>query len=135
MRTQYLPARYHREGPGAVHERQEMSRGREITDEPEVDDFDFPRVLNAVADPIRLAIVTQLAAAPTDVSCGSFILPVHPSTATHHFTALRQAGVIHQYYAGTSRMNVLRRDDLNDAFPGFLDSVISAVTKASTSAR
>ena len=63
-----------------------MARGREITDEPDVADFEFPRVLNAIADPIRLAIVTQLAAAPRDVSCGSFILPVHPSTATHHFT-------------------------------------------------
>ncbi|GAA3699142.1 helix-turn-helix domain-containing protein [Arthrobacter ginkgonis] len=112
-----------------------MVRRREITDEPAVDDFDFPRVLNAIADPIRLAIVTQLAAAPGDLSCGSFILPVHPSTATHHFTALRQAGVIHQFYAGTSRMNVLRRDDLNAVFPGFLDSVISAAAKASTPAR
>ncbi|WP_104137781.1 helix-turn-helix transcriptional regulator [Arthrobacter sp. ZGTC131] len=111
-----------------------MARGREIADEPEVKDFDFPRVLNAIADPIRLAIVTQLAAAPNDVSCGSFILPVHPSTATHHFTALRQAGVIHQYYAGTSRMNVLRRDDLNATFPGFLDAVLSAAAKTQTSA-
>ena len=109
-----------------------MVRGREISDEPKVDEFDFPRVLNAVADPIRLAIVTQLAAATGDISCGSFILPVHPSTATHHFTALRQAGVIHQYYAGTSRMNVLRRDDLNAAFPGFLDSVINAAVKKPT---
>ena len=113
----------------------EMVRGREITDEPEVDDFDFQRVLNAIADPIRLAIVTQLAAAESDVSCGSLILPVHASTATHHFTALRQAGVIHQYYAGTSRMNVLRREDLNSAFPGFLDSVINASAKTSSSAR
>lgn len=64
--------------------------------------------------------------------CGC--LPVHPSTATHHFTALRQAGVIHQYYAGTSRMNVLRRDDLNAAFPGLLRAVLSAAAKPQTSA-
>lgn len=107
-----------------------MAQRREITDEPVVADFDFPRVLNALADPIRLAIVVQLAAAPTEISCGTFVLPVHPSTATHHFTALRQAGVIHQYYAGTSRMNVLRRDDLEEAFPGFLDSVIRAAGKS-----
>ena len=112
-----------------------MVRGRVISDEPNAADFDFSRVLNAIADPIRLAIVAQLAAAPTDISCGSFVLPVHPSTATHHFTALRQAGVIHQYYAGTSRMNVLRRDELNTVFPGFLDAVISAAAKTATAAR
>ncbi|WP_461170553.1 ArsR/SmtB family transcription factor [Arthrobacter sp. Z1-15] len=108
-----------------------MSPRREITDEPEPADFDFARVLNAIADPIRLAIVVQLADISTELSCGSFVLPVHPSTATHHFTALRQAGVIHQYYSGTSRMNVLRRDDLESAFPGFLDAVVRAAGKAS----
>ncbi|MBD8044904.1 helix-turn-helix transcriptional regulator [Arthrobacter sp. Sa2BUA2] len=107
-----------------------MAPRRDITDEPELADFDFSRVLNAIADPIRLAIVVQLAEGSTELRCGSFDLPVHPSTATHHFTALRQAGVIHQYYSGTARMNVLRRDDLEEAFPGFLESVVRAASKA-----
>lgn len=103
---------------------------RVITDEPELADFDFARVLNAISDPIRLSIVVQLAENSTELRCGSFVLPIHASTATHHFTALRQAGVIHQYYSGTARMNVLRRDDLEAAFPGFLDAVIRAASKA-----
>jgi hypothetical protein len=104
---------------------------REINDEPPVTDFDFGQVLAAVADPIRLSIIGQLAAAEHDLSCGAIKLPIKTSTATHHFTALRRAGVLHQYYTGTSRMNGLRREDMEQAFPGFLNSVIAAATRES----
>jgi DNA-binding transcriptional ArsR family regulator len=85
-------------------------------------------VLAAVADPIRLSIIAQLATAKQDLNCGAIELPIKTSTATHHFTALRRAGVLHQYYVGTTRMNVLRRQDMEQAFPGFLPSVIAATT-------
>lgn len=100
-----------------------------MDDEPSVEDLHFPRILGAIADPIRLSIVSQLAAAEADISCGGFDLPIAASTATHHFTALRQAGVLHQYYVGTSRMNVLREADLEEAFPGFLPAVISGARR------
>ena len=103
-----------------------MARVNEMTDEPGVADFVFSRVLAAVADPVRLSILKQLANADDALSCGAIELPVKASTATHHFTALRQAGVLHQYYVGTSRMNVLRVDDMEQAYPGFLPSVIAA---------
>lgn len=103
-----------------------MARVNEMTDEPDIDDFDFARVLTAVADPVRLSILRQLAEADGALSCGAIELPVTASTATHHFTALRQAGVLHQYYVGTSRMNLLRLEDVERAYPGFLPSVIAA---------
>ena len=102
-----------------------------IDDEPSVEDLHFPRVLEVIADPIRLSIVTQLASSEADISCGGFDLPIAASTATHHFTALRQAGIIHQYYVGTSRMNVLREADLDEAFPGFLPAVIAGARRRS----
>ena len=102
-----------------------MVRLNEMTDEPGIADFDFARVLAAVADPVRLSILHQLANADHALSCGAIELPVKASTATHHFTALRQAGVLHQYYVGTSRMNLLRVDDMEQAYPGFLPSVIA----------
>jgi len=100
-----------------------------IDDEPPLEDLRFARVLEVIADPIRLSIVTQLAAADADISCGGFDLPITASTATHHFTSLRQAGIIHQYYVGTSRMNVLRDADLEAAFPGFLPAVIAGARR------
>jgi DNA-binding transcriptional ArsR family regulator len=53
-------------------------------------------------------------------TCGSFDLPVTKSTCTHHFKVLREAGVIHQRQEGTSRLNTLRREDLEARFPGLL---------------
>lgn len=102
-----------------------MARVNEVTDEPVVAEFDFTKVLAAIADPVRLSILRQLANADDALSCGAIELPVKASTATHHFTALRQAGVLHQYYVGTSRMNLLRVDDMEAAYPGFLPSVIA----------
>ena len=102
-----------------------MARQGDVTDEPDLANYDFARVLAAVADPIRLSIIRQLAGADGALSCSAIELPVKASTATHHFTALRQAGVLHQYYVGTSRMNVLRADDVEHVYPGFLPSVIA----------
>ena len=109
-----------------------MSRAP-IDDEPETAEIDIQRVLEAVADPIRLSIVVQLATEATPMSCGSITLPIKASTATHHFATLRQAGVIHQYYVGTSRMNVLRADDLEAALKGLLPAIVAGARRAAKS--
>jgi DNA-binding transcriptional ArsR family regulator len=86
-----------------------------------VSQFDLQQVLEALVDPVRRSIVTQLDAAGEDLACGTFDLPVSKSTATHHFKVLREAGLIRQYYVGTSRLNALRRAEMDEAFPGLLD--------------
>jgi DNA-binding transcriptional ArsR family regulator len=82
--------------------------------------------VQALADPLRLQIVCTLAASGTELSCSAFQLPVTKSTSTHHFRVLREAGVVHQRYEGTARLNALRREDLDAAFPGLLGSVLNA---------
>ncbi|MFD9437991.1 ArsR/SmtB family transcription factor [Streptomyces sp. NPDC060006] len=86
-------------------------------------------VLHAFSDPMRLLVVRELAADAGELSCSHFDLPVTKSTTTHHFRVLREAGVIRQVYRGTAKMNGLRRDDLDDLFPGLLDSVLDAATR------
>ncbi|MFI5673775.1 ArsR/SmtB family transcription factor [Streptomyces cellulosae] len=83
-------------------------------------------VLHALSDPMRLRIVRELAADGEELSCSHFDLPVTKSTTTHHFRVLREAGVIRQVYRGTAKMNGLRRDDLDDLFPGLLDALLAA---------
>ncbi|MEV4149148.1 metalloregulator ArsR/SmtB family transcription factor [Amycolatopsis sp. NPDC049691] len=83
-------------------------------------------VLRALADPVRLAIVRQLAASGTEVSCGALTVPVTKSTITHHLSILRQAGVVAGRQEGTTRFNSLRRNDLDALFPGLLDGVLAA---------
>jgi DNA-binding transcriptional ArsR family regulator len=82
-------------------------------------------VLHALSDPMRLRIVAGLAA-QDDRTCKSFDLPVTKSTCTHHFRVLREAGVIRQRLEGTTKLNCLRREDLEARFPGLLGSVLRA---------
>jgi DNA-binding transcriptional ArsR family regulator len=98
---------------------------------PRRDEIELAAVLHALSDPVRLLMVRGLAGALEGRSCGSFDVPVTKSTCTHHFKVLREAGVIRQRPEGTARRNTLRRDDLDDRFPGLLDTVLGAVPAAS----
>jgi len=92
---------------------------------PKTEDIEMPAVLHALSDPQRLRIVRVLAAESAPRRCGSFDLDVTKSTLTHHFRVLREAGVIEQRVEGTARLNSLRRDDLDERFPGLLDAVLA----------
>ncbi|MFJ9173360.1 ArsR/SmtB family transcription factor [Streptomyces sp. NPDC102360] len=87
-------------------------------------------VLHALSDPMRMAVVREMAAsAEAELSCSAFDLPVSKSTTTHHFRVLREAGVIEQVYRGTAKLNGLRRADLDGLFPGLLDTVLDAAAR------
>jgi len=98
---------------------------------PTVEQLELEAVLHALSDPQRLRIVQVLA--DDDLPprrCGSFDAHVTKSTLTHHFRVLREAGVIRQQEAGTSRLNSLRREDLDARFPGLLDAILAAAPHA-----
>ncbi|WP_418955674.1 ArsR/SmtB family transcription factor [Streptomyces tritici] len=95
-------------------------------DHPARDEIRLESVLHALADPVRLRIVRELAASESELSCSYFVLPITKSTCTHHFRVLRESGVIRQDYRGTAKMNGLRRSDLDALFPGLLDGVLAA---------
>jgi DNA-binding transcriptional ArsR family regulator len=95
---------------------------------PATEDLELTAVLHALSDPVRMQIVRKLDLDPTPRPCGSFELGVTKSTSTHHFRVLREAGVIHQEPLGTSKLTALRRDDLDERFPGLLDAVLSAAS-------
>jgi DNA-binding transcriptional ArsR family regulator len=101
-------------------------RGAEALAHPDAEDIHLPAILHALSDPIRLSIVEALAAGE-ERTCKSFNLPVTKSTCTHHFRVLRQAGLIHQRLEGTTRLNSLRRAELDERFPGLLHAVLHGV--------
>lgn len=92
---------------------------------PETGELDLLDVLHAFADPTRMTIVRTLRADP-ERACGTFPVDVAPSTLTHHFRVLREAGVIRQRQDGTRRWTTLRAADLEQRFPGLLDTVLSS---------
>jgi DNA-binding transcriptional ArsR family regulator len=97
---------------------------------PSRSEIELSAVLHALSDPVRLKIVAKLASAGAEHTCSSFDLPVTKSTCTHHFKVLREAGVIHQRHQGTSRINTLRREDLETRFPGLLDAILDPTAVA-----
>ena len=99
---------------------------------PACRELELGAVLHALSDPVRLRIVAELAKGDGEYTCGSFALPVTKSTCTHHFKVLREAGVIRQRQQGTTRLNQLRRTDLETRFPGLLDTILQAAESART---
>lgn len=97
---------------------------------PSRGELELGAVLHALSDPVRLQIVAELALSEGEYTCGSFALPVTKSTCTHHFKVLREAGVIKQRPQGTTRLNRLRRDDLEARFPGLLQTILQAAASA-----
>jgi DNA-binding transcriptional ArsR family regulator len=98
-------------------------------DPPDLATIDVVTVLQALSDPVRLEIVRQLASCcdgPGELSCGRLELPVSKSTTTHHLRALTAAGVVADREEGTRKYMRLRRDELDERFPGLLDSVLRA---------
>jgi DNA-binding transcriptional ArsR family regulator len=93
---------------------------------PPAHEIELGAVLHALSDPVRLRIVSVLAEGDAGVACGSIDVPVTKSTCTHHFKVLREAGVIHQRQDGTTRLNTLRRKDLEARFPGLLETILQA---------
>ncbi|GIH59508.1 MULTISPECIES: ArsR/SmtB family transcription factor [Microbispora] len=84
-------------------------------------------VLFALSDPSRLALVRRLAQGPLEVAaCQPTGGEVPKSTLSHHLKTLREAGVIRNVPEGRQRYVSLRRQDLDDRFPGLLDAVLGA---------
>jgi DNA-binding transcriptional ArsR family regulator len=97
--------------------------------EPAAEDFQLPRVLAALADPHRLATVRFLAR-NGESWCAQVMqeasLPMSKSTFSHHLRILREAGVLTKRIQGARGYTCLRKADLDQRFPGLIDSILSA---------
>ncbi|RCV55294.1 ArsR/SmtB family transcription factor [Marinitenerispora sediminis] len=95
---------------------------------PARDDMRISRVLAALADPVRLHLVAQVADG-SERSCAAeeWGVQVHKSTLSHHFRVLREAGVTMTRVDGRNRWIRLRRADLDARFPGLLAAVLAAL--------
>ena len=103
------------------------TQAAEVLEAPERDEISIDEVLRALADPVRLSMVRQLAAHPRadhGVACGEIPLEINKSTRTHHLKVLRLAGVITIRAEGTRRLATLRTEDLDARFPGVLDAIL-----------
>lgn len=94
-------------------------------EEPELSGVPLLTVLQALADEHRLTIVRGLTSGDEQM-CGTFLPQVSKATRSHHFKVLREAGVTRTRVEGTSKYVRLRLDELEQRFPGLLESVLRA---------
>jgi DNA-binding transcriptional ArsR family regulator len=93
--------------------------------EPNKKDLELTAVLYALSDATRLQIVRSLRSTE-EIACGYFDIDMPKSSLSHHFRVLRNAGVITTRKEGTALLNRLRREDLDERFPGLLKSILNA---------
>ncbi|AJA60612.1 helix-turn-helix transcriptional regulator [Bradyrhizobium japonicum] len=99
---------------------------------PTREQIELPMVLDCLSDPIRLAIVYQLAQqerVSSELCCGDFSGLSGKSNLAYHFAKLRECGLMLTRVAGTNRFMRLRREDLDARFPGLLDAVLNSAAK------
>ncbi|MFF7641992.1 ArsR/SmtB family transcription factor [Streptomyces canus] len=100
-------------------------RHRTAPEHTHPDDVPVLTALAALADPVRLTLVRELAGSPEwSRACGSFDVPVGKAALSHHFAVLRAAGLVEQRDEGPRRVNRLRRAEVDARFPGLLELVL-----------
>lgn len=95
---------------------------REKIPHPATSALDLATIMRTLGDPVRLEVVRLLADGRPRV-CGelSAALGLPASTASYHLRLMREAGVTRTRAEGTLRHISLRRDDLEQRFPGLVD--------------
>lgn len=91
---------------------------------PPLEDLTLERLLYALSDPVRLEIVRCLSGVP-EATCGELDGGRPKSSMSHHFRVLRDAGLVHTRSVGTTHMNSLRADVLEERFPGLLHIILA----------
>jgi DNA-binding transcriptional ArsR family regulator len=96
--------------------------------QPDSAQMQLATVMAALSDPVRVTIVRALAA-QGEFACGTLELGISPATRSHHFRVLREAGITNTRVSGTHRFISLRREELDERFPGLLDAVLTAAER------
>ena len=98
---------------------------------PETDRIDLANVLTALGDETRLAMLGYLARADgSEMTCGQFHPLASKTALSYHLAKLREAGIVNVRPLGTKRLISLRRDDLDERFPGFLAAIEASALSA-----
>ncbi|MBB3945114.1 DNA-binding transcriptional ArsR family regulator [Rhizobium skierniewicense] len=92
---------------------------------PALKDVTLAQVLYALSDPVRLGVVRQLSR-EGQATCSALDGGRPKSSMSHHFKVLREGGLVFTRTDGPAHLNELRRDEINERFPGLLDAVLDA---------
>ncbi len=94
---------------------------------PPKEDISLFTILYALSEPLRFSIIEQLINGE-ELTCGTFKFSSSrgKSTMTHHFKVLRDAGLIQTRIDGREHYTSLRKEDIDQRFPGLLNALMNA---------
>jgi DNA-binding transcriptional ArsR family regulator len=93
---------------------------------PAMDQVELVDVMRALADPTRLEILRVLAdGEPHAKSAAEWGFDVQKSTLSHHFKAMREAGLTRTLVDGRTHAIQLRRTELDARFPGLIEALVA----------
>lgn len=99
--------------------------------QPEPDEIRLTEILRALADPGRVKMLQVLADGEYHAcTVEEYGLDLTKSTLSHHFKALREAGLTTVRIDGRHHSIALRRDDIESRFPGLIGSLTSETAVA-----
>ncbi len=95
--------------------------------EPTVPPYlELVHVLQAMGDPQRLMMLKIFADGEWHpCGAGDWATGLHKSTISHHIKILREAGLLEDQQHGRNKYARLRRDAIDERFPGLLNGVLS----------
>ncbi|HEX6563450.1 MAG TPA: helix-turn-helix domain-containing protein, partial [Chthoniobacterales bacterium] len=97
---------------------------------PPIQDVTVEGILHALSDPVRVAIFSDLANSGCAYNCSTFLnvteKKIPKSTLSHHFKALREAGLIRAERRGVEMHNTSRCPEIESRFPGLIAAIINA---------
>ena len=97
---------------------------------PPIENVTVEGILHALSDPVRVAIFADLNSSDCVQNCSTFLKvtnkPIPKSTLSHHFKALRDAGLIRTERHGVEMHNASRCAEIDGRFPGLLAAILKA---------
>jgi DNA-binding transcriptional ArsR family regulator len=97
---------------------------------PSVADVTVEAILHALSDPVRVAILAELAGSQCSHVCSDFLKvsekSIPKSTLSQHFKALREAGLIRGERRGVEMHNTSRCSEIDKRFPGLIAAIVNA---------
>jgi len=97
---------------------------------PAVEDITVEGILHALADPVRVAILAELAGSQCSHMCSDFLRveerAIPKSTLSQHFRVLREAGLVRSERHGVEMLNTSRCAEIEQRSPGLITAVVRA---------
>ena len=97
---------------------------------PSIEDVTVEGILHVLSDPVRAAIFTDIAMSNCSQNCTIFASigdrEIPKSTLSQHFKALREAGLVRSERLGVEMQNISRCGEVNERFPGLLETILNA---------